>query len=147
MSVWNSERDRSGVGPRLPSGAVLRLSQACVRHVATRQPGGLRATVDSPLSHRSSACLQPSLCSGPWILLNAEMESEPSSSLGYFCCKCLTLCRNLGSVSVASCQGSAAVFSVGAVNWQPWDQVCSLTDLCPVPPCCFFMCSSENISD
>lgn len=84
MSVWNSKRDGSGVGPRLPSGAVLSLSQAGVRHVAKGQPGGLRATVDSPPSHRSSACLQPSPCSGPWILLNAEMRVNRLAALGIF---------------------------------------------------------------
>lgn len=119
VSVWNSKRNSSGVGPRLPSGVVLRPSQACcVRHVGTGQPSCLRATVDSPPSHRSSACLQLSPCSGPWILLNAEMRKSRLASLGYFCFKCLTLCRNIGSVSVASCQGFAAVFSV--VKWGGW---------------------------
>lgn len=84
MSAWNSKRDGSGVGPRLPSGVVLRLSQVCVRHVGTGQPGCLRATVDSPPSHRSSAWLQPSPSSGPWILLNAEMRESRLTALGIF---------------------------------------------------------------
>lgn len=113
MSVWNRKRDGSGVRPRLPSWVVLRQSQAHGSQThGDRQLGCLRATVDSPPSHGSSACFQPSPFSEPWIFVERRNERELSGSLKYFCFKCLTSCRNIGSVSVASCQDFAAVFSV-----------------------------------
>lgn len=102
-------REMQRNGAQAAIGVVLWLSQACAGHTQTGQPGGPGAAVDRPSQHASVGFQQPPF---PGFLLNAEMREVCLATIGIFCFKYLTSRRNIGLVSVTSCQGFKAVFSV-----------------------------------
>lgn len=66
MSVWNRKRDGSGVRPRLPSGVVLRRSQAVSD--TWGQAAGLSE------SHSGQSSITPFLCVPPAVSIFWAMD-------------------------------------------------------------------------